>query len=580
MADKKISALVSLAGKDVAATDLFPVVDVNVAETKSLTRDELRNAVNAIQFAATKALATTAAASLPDDTIIEVAADESLSDARTRYTVAAGALVFSYGVVTKAALDAQNSYPSPTDLYRSLADPMLPLPSFFHGWALNGFHGVTHESVTAPGIPLDSIGQPLLEYVVTGASGASILTIVSGDQSKGTGRWGAVIEHDDGTLGSYGITNLTGGVCTVFPNLRSAVTAKPMCNLGGPNLGQHYTERGYRKLARNLFDATKSDGYRLKIAAAWLPDEGRVSDWTYVGGATVNHANIDAMNATVAAGSRATGAPFAVSSWFYSLTAAPPFSGKGVSKTFQLGGASGFAELFVSRVSPSGADVGFLSWRLLLKFDGVTALDNTYTENSGLQRIVVPFTSAAQAEVTITMADELGDFPNHSLIIDQVRFWAYDRVNSTTVWSDKIINKNSKTVVLGDSWTTYYATTPGGSDGAFVRELQSLMTAAGGTGVVVGVGTAGTTAEYGLTEFDLKVAPQAPEQVVINYAVNDLNSFGAGNYGRWLTAMYKLGRKCQAIGARPIFIMPLPTQSESQVQGLGNWATKIARGLK
>jgi len=95
MADKKISELVSLAGKDVAANDLFPVVGKDVAETKSLTRDELRNAVNAIQFAATKALATTAAASLPDDTIIEVAADESLSDARTRYTVAAGALVFA-----------------------------------------------------------------------------------------------------------------------------------------------------------------------------------------------------------------------------------------------------------------------------------------------------------------------------------------------------------------------------------------------------------------------------------------------------------------------------------------------------
>lgn len=109
MADKKISELVSLAGKDVAATDLFPVVDVSVTETKSLTRDELRNAVNAIQFAATKALATTAAASLPDDTIIEVAADESLSDARTRYKVAAGGLVFAYGVATQAELDAASA---------------------------------------------------------------------------------------------------------------------------------------------------------------------------------------------------------------------------------------------------------------------------------------------------------------------------------------------------------------------------------------------------------------------------------------------------------------------------------------
>lgn len=45
MADKKITALTALVGADVAATDVFAVVDVSATETKKITAEELAVAI-------------------------------------------------------------------------------------------------------------------------------------------------------------------------------------------------------------------------------------------------------------------------------------------------------------------------------------------------------------------------------------------------------------------------------------------------------------------------------------------------------------------------------------------------------
>ena len=42
MADKKISALVSLAGVDLSDSDLFPVVDVSAGEAKTISLSSLK----------------------------------------------------------------------------------------------------------------------------------------------------------------------------------------------------------------------------------------------------------------------------------------------------------------------------------------------------------------------------------------------------------------------------------------------------------------------------------------------------------------------------------------------------------
>lgn len=480
------------------------------------------------------------------------------------------------GMITRRAVAADPDYlATPAQLYAALAEPGLPLPSFIEGWALNSFHGVAYMSPNVAGSPVDAMGNTLVEFQVSGVAGAATLTILGGDQTKGTGTWGAIVQHDDGTYGAYTVSAMAGGTCTVFPNVRKTITNQTLGNLGGSALGQHLSERGYKALARKVFGTTRDSAYRLRRAAQWSAATGNKADWDYVGGAANNQDSIGNRN-NFLQGSRANGSFISRARMTLAQSAPAPFTGKGRSKTFALGGSTGYMELFACCAD---LFVGFYAFHVKVVVDAVTLLDVTYGENDGLQRIVVPYTNGTSATVTITMADEAGAFPNKNLFIDSITWWAYDRVPVGYAWTDPVIDKSENLVVLGDSWTTFYPSVAGGIDGALVRELQTAITAAGGVGTVTGVGTAGTTAEYGLSKFDAVVAPKNPKAVLICYFTNDQNQYGYYGSSRWLSAMFKLGRKCQLIGARPVFLMPLPTQSQGQGIGHGIWADAFGAGL-
>lgn len=525
--------------------------------------------------------ATTAANSATSATNSQTAAAASAANIGSSATQAAASATAAEvsRVAASGYADILLALQNPTALYTALADPLLPTPAFIEGWALNSFNGVAFPAPATTGIGLDSMSQLLLEYTVSGAAGASSLTISAGDQTKGVGSWSGVIQHDNGTYGLYGITALAAGVCTVFPNLRAVVTSKTLRNLGGTVNGQHYTEPGYRALARSIFATTRTSAYRNRYAAQWRAATGLKSDWAYVSTAS-NQDNLANINNVLLNG-RAINSWVSRSRKVLTQNTASPFTGKGRSKTFTLGGATGFLELFACCADITAtANGGFYAFRVQVVVDTITLHDVTYAENDGLQRIVVPYTAGTNATITITFADEAGVFPGKNLIIDSATWWAYDRTPQGFAWTDSVIDKNVKTVILGDSWTAYYPATGGGVDGVLGVELRAAIVAASGTGLVKSVGTGGTTAEFGLTEFDAKVTPEAPKQVVICYFTNDRNQYGGDYaYDRWLTAMYKLGRKCQAIGARPIFIMPQPTQSFSQAIGHGIWADAFGAGL-
>jgi hypothetical protein len=443
-------------------------------------------------------------------------------------------------------------------LYIAMADASQPLPGFIEGWALNSFNGIDNSAPTAAGIPADSIGQLDLEYTVSGAAGAASLTISAGDQSKGTGQWGGVIQHDDGTYGLYTVNSLAAGVCSMYPALRATVTAQTLRNSGGAVNGQHYTLPGYKALARSIFARTKGDCYRNRYVAKWTAADGAKADWTETGGMTSGQFSFSTSNASTTLGWTGRG------NKAIQGTPTSPYTGKGLTKTFAIGGAGGFMEAFVSCWK---TPEGFAPFRVKLVIDGVTISNASYDSNSGLKRVIIPYSGGTSAVLTVTRDDETAG--GYSLRIGDVTFWSYDRAET---WTNPVIDKNANVVVLGDSWSAFYANGLG-------TELQAAITGAGGTGTVSTVALSGQTAEWGLANFDALVAPLAPAQVVVEFFTNDKNSFGAANYGRWLIAMYQIGLKCQAIGARPIFVMPQPTQSFSQSVDHGIWAEKIGTGL-
>lgn len=483
------------------------------------------------------------------------------------------AILLSQTIGTSGYLD------TPTALYQALADPILPLPSFIDGWTMGDLCGIRCEAPTAAGIPADSMGALQLEYTVSGAAGAASLAISAGDESKGTGIWAGVIQHDDSTYGFYRISSLAAGACAIYPNLRATVTAKTLRNVGGSVNGQHWTEPAYKALARRIFAATRRGGYRARYAAKWDSLTGVKADWTNTGGLLSGQYAMATVNPYISYTSvRSNGAWVARGRTIIRATPAAPYTGKGLTKSFALGGHAGVLEMFVSAARiDAAAGGGFYPFRVVVTVDGVGILDQTYTENDGLKRILLDYPAGTTGAITVTAADETWSATSTGIYIGDVIWWTYDRLGIT--WTNPVIDKNVKTVVIGDSWTTFYPAGGSGVDGVLGTELQAAMTAAAGTGTVVSVGQAGQDAEFGLTVFDTLVTPEAPKQVVILYFTNDHNTYGDDGWARWLTAMYKLGRKCQAIGARPIFIMPLPTSSLGQAIGHGVWADELGYGL-
>ena len=464
-------------------------------------------------------------------------------------------------------------------LLDQLMNPSLPLPAFIDGWDTANF-GYWMRAPTASGISTDTMSQLKLEYTVSGSAGSSSLTISAGDQSKGTGNWMGVIQHDDGTYGIYAISSLAAGVCTVFPNLRAAVTNQTMTNAGGTVNGQHFTQPGFAALANRVFNTTRRMGYRNRWIAQWRGPTGTKTDWTNIGGLGSGQYAMGTLNNIISESSVRSYQAF-VSRARTVLTATPtsPRTGKGVSRSFDLNGKSGVCEVIAScAFYAAGAGAGFWPFNVTLKVDGTEFYNHTFTENDGLVRILQDFPAGTTGQAILTFSD---DTPTSlaNLVVDSVTWWVYDRTPVGWAWSDSVIDKNANLVVIGDSWTTFYPNLSS-VDGILGRTLQALMTGAGGSGTVTSVGVAGTGAEYSQAKFESVVAPLAPSQVVINDFTNDHNSYGDSGYARWLNALYRVGRMCQNIGARPIFIMPEPTQAFSQAIGHGIWADALGAGAR
>jgi hypothetical protein len=436
-------------------------------------------------------------------------------------------------------------------LFAKISDPTKPMPAFIEGWASNTFNGQNYNIPTGYAtVAADSEGNRIFNITVSGAAGDSTLTGTGFNTTQGAGTWGCSILHDNGTYGLYTASGITATSIAIAPPLRATTTAKNLAALSGEINGQHYGLQGYKALARRIFAATNADGYRLRYAAR-LPANA-ASGWTKVGGNPFVGYQLS-RNAfpSTGAGSYWNARGNVVS---YLNTA---LAGLGVSHTATLTGLTGYVELF------AGLAIGSGPFRVRVLLDGVETFNQTYT---AFTRVAVPFSGATTGVIEVTTTAAVST----QIDFGDLTWWAFDR---SATWTDRVIGPNDKVVQLGDSWSARY------SGGIGLEIAQAQIDAGGTTGSVTTVALGGQTSEWGLAQFDSQVAPLNPNVVVIEYFVNDRNSFGVANYNRWLKAMYQIAIKCQAIGARPVFVMPLQTQSQSQSAELGIMSEKIGAGL-
>jgi hypothetical protein len=206
--------------------------------------------------------------------------------------------------------------------------------------------------------------------------------------------------------------------------------------------------------------------------------------------------------------------------------------------------------------------------------DDVEIYNQIFSENDGLKRIMVPYESGTIGNISVTFVEETLA-SGCGIHINSVVWWKYNR--SLPDWSAKVFDKNAVTVVIGDSWIDRYEVDNSG-DGIVPQELRTIVAELGGTGTITGKGFSGSTTTHGLVNFDTDVAPHNPDQVVICWFTNDQNLWKP-DYQRWVNGIYKLIKRCQEIGARPIVVRPLPTNSLAQSIEHGNWSNLLAPGL-
>jgi hypothetical protein len=433
-----------------------------------------------------------------------------------------------------------------------MADPAKPLPGFVEGWAPNSFHGQQIASPTGfASLDADEEGVKTYIYSVTGEAGDTTLSATGLVSTIGGNNYGATILHDDGTYGVYTVNNETGGTTgdvTIRPPLRADTTGGECAALIGLLSDQHYGLPGYKALARHIYSVTNGSAYRNRFAGQ-IAARSATTGWTGISGGTVGY-------------KQSTGFQPDSGSYSYMRARGPAVvisganaAGSGVRNVQALGGHSGQLEVFVGLFAGANYNVKVI-------IDGDTIHDETYP---GFHRVVVPFGNATTGTVEITNPSG----GTRTLLLGDCTWWVYDREDID--WDAKFIDKDAKVVVLGDSWSARY-------DGGLGAELQQAMVDDGGTGTVTTIALGSQTAEWGLEQMPL-VAAENPDVVVVEFFTNDCNQFGVTGSERWLKATYRIGLACQDIGAKPLFVMPLPTGGNGQTINHGRWAELIGAGL-
>jgi len=221
-----------------------------------------------------------------------------------------------------------------------------------------------------------------------------------------------------------------------------------------------------------------------------------------------------------------------------------------LNKTWTITGKTGYFETFVSCTDltyPAIVDVymdGNLQFREYI---------------NSVRRVLVPFAGADSLELRITAAG----VQTGSIRIGTTTLWVMPTVTQSTLFRE-----GERIGWGGDSWTSRCAS-------AVIRRLNYLGEKKGQQ--FINIGLAGQQATWLITNWSKVIAANL-DVLVVEFFVNDYNSLGPGGIATWIARLDTIIGLCQAANIRPVVLMPASTGSQSQAQGLADWAANMAEG--
>ncbi|PAK50012.1 SGNH/GDSL hydrolase family protein [Priestia megaterium] len=396
---------------------------------------------------------------------------------------------------------------------------------------------------------------------ISGNAGDKFVTVKSGTVADGGGIWTAVIQDDNKNCYMNKVLSISGNTFQLIDPLPVSITNGKIGNLHDSPQGLHYTELGYFAFAQHIYKTNPKYTERQINDKQFLgTDSSSFWNLTTSWSSYNNVTNIDnSTDNTIAKYGRA-GLVLNLAS--ASHAAELTYDAK----------EKGYIELFVS--SKNVATLDYLK-------DGVVV--KTIEINSILKRITLDFDYSESVKVRIYDVNSSGTAIN-SL-----------RISNTTIWlnranlPDKLIDKNDKVVYIGDSWGVYH-------NKATTRELERLMTADGGTPIVLNYSRAGHSTNYALDGFEEYVLNNKPDKVIIEYYCNDFASIKGADLGtftavdstqkslnvtsltQYLKNMKKMIDMAIKNGIQPIIIMASVTDAMNRSQEFSDIISSIWLG--
>jgi hypothetical protein len=405
------------------------------------------------------------------------------------------------------------------------------IPLYPHTWGF--FAGVS--TVAPSGVTVWPNNQGQLN--VSGAAGSGTLTL-NGMTVEGSGGindyctstdWAALIQHDDGSYGTYTVSSCNSGSVNIYPTLAKSVTGQSLWNLWDCVNGQHLTAMGYTGLATWLYNLKQYQGYISEVAGGRYFDaygNAYGTDVVRIGGlkqsSTVPGTTIiqGVFEPPVHAGKFGTPLGGAVASQDPNHTnilgepnrimVGAGTAGQGITHSVDLGGMSGYFHAFIGVGGQSGAT---LPSRLTVTVvvDGVTLYNNTSI--AGMTEISVPFTNGTAGELSVTLTSSLPT----AFDISDLAWYVWPSSLDAQMQSPLFL-PTSSVVVDTDSWGTVHG-------GGYAAPLEALLASnpAGASTRFTNTSLGGTSAIWAISNYATTVQPFDPDYVIFNYQVNDIN---------------------------------------------------------
>jgi hypothetical protein len=407
-------------------------------------------------------------------------------------------------------------------------DQIVPL--YPHTWGF--FAGVS--TVAPSGVNVWPNNQGLLN--VTGTAGSGTLTLNSmtvvgsggiSDYCTST-NWAALIQHDDGSYGTYTVASCGLNTVNIYPTLAKNATGQSLWNIWDGVNGQHLTAMGYVGLANWLYHLKQYQGYISEIAGGRYFDAscnpygtelvrtGGLRQNGFVPGSGMIQGVFEPPGYFWEIGLTFPGASYSQDPNATAVYGMPcrsiigaGTSGQGVTHTADLGGMSGYLHAFIGVSGQYGATPPS---RLTVSVvvDGETL----YSNNSiaGMTEISVPFTHGSLGTLSVTLTSSS---PTAFDISDLAWYVWPDALEAQM--QQPLLLPLSNVVVDSDSWGTMHG-------GGFATPLGEMLASnpAGPSTEFTNVSRGGQTAIWAISNYATMVEPLHPDYSIFDFQINDI----------------------------------------------------------